>query len=96
MVFRGDRKKNMNTLAELEINASQMKEDILTLKPTNYCSGPTKETLNHGDDMWVFGKKIKGQEIYIKITLGGYNNPTLCISFHIAKYKMEYPFYDKK
>lgn len=96
MRFRGDRKKNINTLSELEITSSQMKEEILSLEPINYYCGPDKDTLNHGDDMWVFGKKIKGREVYIKITLGGYNNSTLCISFHIAEHKITYPFLDKK
>lgn len=97
MVFWGGRQKNMNTLAELEISASQMKEEVLSLGVTNYKSGPLKDNAGyHNTDMWEFGKKIKGKEVYIKITPGEYNASTLCISFHIAEHKISYPFSDKK
>ena len=42
--------------------------------------------------MWVVGKDVKGHEIYIKISLGRDNWQTICISFHIAEYRMKYPF----
>lgn len=96
IVFRGDRVKNQQTLADLEISALQREEEILSLKAEHYSAGPIEETLNKGEDMWVFGKKIKGKEVYIKITLGGCNHKTFCISFHIAERKMSYPFSDKK
>lgn len=38
------------------------------------------------------GKDVKGHEVYIKITLGLPNSSTICISFHIAEHKMNYPF----
>jgi len=41
--------------------------------------------------MWVFGKDVKNNEVYIKITLDAGTN-ALCISFHIAEYKMKFPF----
>ena len=47
-------------------------------------------------DMWVFGKDVKGQEVYIKISLGQENRQTICISFHISEYKMKYPFKGEK
>ena len=40
----------------------------------------------------VFGKDVKGREVYIKITLGYQNGQTICISFHIAEHPMQYPF----
>ena len=40
----------------------------------------------------VFGKDVKGREVYIKITLGYQNGQTICISFHIAEHPMNYPF----
>lgn len=46
--------------------------------------------------MWVFGKDIKGQEVYIKISLGQENTNTICVSFHIAEYKMNYKFKGEK
>ncbi len=44
--------------------------------------------------MWVFGKDIKGREVYIKISLGLENCQTICISFHLAEHNMQYPFKD--
>ena len=41
--------------------------------------------------MWVFGKLIKNHEIYIKISLGIEGSSVICISFHLAEYKMTYP-----
>ncbi|MGL5619365.1 MAG: toxin [Tannerellaceae bacterium] len=95
IVFRGDRLKNQQTLADLEINALQRTEEVLSLLVENYSSGPVKDTLNRGEDLWVFGKKVKGREIYIKITVGNYGDKTFCISFHVAEFKMSYPFAEK-
>jgi hypothetical protein len=46
--------------------------------------------------MWVFGKNVKGQEVYIKITLGFPISTTICISFHFAEYPMRYPLKTQK
>jgi hypothetical protein len=53
--------------------------------------GPLEEKLYGGSDMWVFGKTLKKKEVYIKITLGAYGGSVICISFHLAEYKMQYP-----
>ena len=52
---------------------------------------PIEEKLHGGSNMWVFGKDIKKQEVYIKITMGSSNQPVICISFHRAKFKMNFP-----
>ena len=49
------------------------------------------DTLSIHGPMWVFGKDVKGREIYIKIALGRKNSSTVCISFHIAEHPMIYP-----
>jgi len=54
------------------------------------------DTLHNISEMWVFGIKYKKQEIYIKISMGQLNLQTICISFHIAEKKMNYPFKHKK
>ncbi|SFD02485.1 hypothetical protein SAMN05518672_10196 [Chitinophaga sp. CF118] len=61
------------------------------LKVTDYSEGPKTENLYGGADMWVFGKKIKEHEVYIKITLGVGGAQVICISFHIAESPMKYP-----
>nr|MBQ5604249.1 type II toxin-antitoxin system MqsR family toxin [Bacteroidales bacterium] len=92
IVFRDDRGKNLQTLAELGITANYRLTVIKSIKVEDYSEGPIVDALNKYGDMWVFGKDIKGNEVYIKISLGQPNNRTLCISFHKAEYKMQYPF----
>ena len=92
IVFRDDRGKNLQTLATLEINTTVRKQVIMNIEPEDYVEGPIVDTLNKVGEMWVFGKNVKGQEVYIKITLGLPNSSTICISFHIAEHKMNYPF----
>lgn len=45
--------------------------------------GPVVDELNKLGEMWVFGKDVKGREIYIKIMLGGVGCQTICVSFHM-------------
>jgi hypothetical protein len=90
--FRDDREKNTQTLTELEITSNDRIEIIKTIKVEDYSSGPIVDTLNKMGDLWVFGKDVKGNEVYIKISLGYPNSRTICISFHKAEHKMSYPF----
>ena len=92
IIFRDDRGKNLQTLATLEINTTFRKQVILNIEPEDYVEGPIVDTLNKVGEMWVFGKDVKGHEVYIKIMLGQPNCSTICISFHIAERKMNYPF----
>jgi len=91
VIFRNDRQKNTQTLADLEISVNDLKEILAHLSLDDYSEGPLPETLYGGSEMWVFGKVIKTCEIYIKITLGLPSNPTICISFHVAEFPMIYP-----
>jgi hypothetical protein len=91
VLFLSDRQKNTQTLADLEISVNDVKAILADLAIEDYSEGPLQETFYGGSEMWVFGKAIKGYEIYIKITLGQPSNPTICISFHVAEYSMAYP-----
>ena len=92
IIYRDDRGKNLQTLATLEIAPTYRKQVILNIESEDYSEGPVVDTLNKMGEMWVFGKNVKGQEVYIKITLGLPNSSTICISFHIAEHPMTYPF----
>lgn len=92
IVFRNDRTKNQNTLLELEILPKYREDIIKSLSSEDYVQRPIKDTLNNLGDMWVFGKDVKGREVYIKISLGKPNLSAVCISFHIAEYKLTYKF----
>ena len=44
------------------------------------------------EKMKVFGKDVKGREVYIKIMISQFGGQTICISFHLAEHKLNYPF----
>lgn len=91
VLFRDDRGKNTQALLDLAIRPNDRKTILETLETQDYCQGPLQETLYGGSDMWVFGKSVQGQEVYIKITLGAMGSSVICISFHLAEYPMRYP-----
>ena len=91
IIYRDDRGKNTQTLINLEITPKYRDSVIINIEVEDYSEGPVIDTLNQCGEMWVFGKDVKGQEVYIKITLGK-GSSTLCISFHIAEHPMNYPF----
>ena len=90
--FRDDRPKNRETLLQLEITHLQREMIVKNLQTQDYVEGPDVDILNKEGEMWVFGKDVKGREVYIKITLGYENGQTICISFHLAESPLQYPF----
>ena len=90
--FLDNRNKNIETLAALDIPGTKRKDIIKTLTVEDYSEGPIKDVINLLGDMWVFGKDIKNQEVYIKISLGQPNKDVICISFHFSEYPMSYPY----
>ncbi len=92
ILFFDDRGKNQQTLHELEISPIQRKEIIKSIKAIDYSKGPLEEKMHGLLFMWVFGKKVKKKEVYIKISMGLENSKAVCISFHIAEYPLNYPF----
>ena len=92
ILFLDDRGKNIRTLTQLELTPTARKKVLENLEIEDYAEGPKEESVyGGGAEMWVFGRLVKGQEIYIKITLGVQGSAVLCISFHIAEYSMKYP-----
>lgn len=90
----------MATRSEVELFLNQFKVKleiwdrlnvVRSIEVEDYSEGPIKDQLNGFGEMWVFGKDIDGHEMYIKITLGHPGTNTICISFHIAEYPMQYP-----
>lgn len=91
VLFRDDRGKNAQALIELELRPIDRKAILEELEVEDYSEGPLEEKLNGGSDMWVFGKTVKKKEVYIKITMGAMGTSVICISFHLAQHKMNYP-----
>ncbi len=90
-IFFLGREKNFNTLSSLEMRPVDREQVLDDLTTEDYSEGPKPEDWYGSKEMWVFGKKIKNQEIYIKITLGVEGTNTICISFHTAEHPMTYP-----
>ena len=92
IIIRDDRGKNTQALAELEISPTYRETVIKEIVVEDYSEGPIVDILNKYGEMWVFGKDVKKQEVYIKIALGHPNSSTICISFHKAERPIKYPF----
>jgi hypothetical protein len=91
VLFRDERGKNSQALVTLELRPIERKKVLENLTAKEYSQGPIEEKLYGGSDMWVFGTIVKKQEVYIKITLGTLGASVICISFHLAEHKMQYP-----
>ena len=92
-IFYIDRPKNsIQHLADLGITANSREQIITQLKVEDYSLGPEPETQFNGKELWVFGKIIKDQEVYIKLTITSNTGKAICISFHKAKHPMVFPF----
>ena len=91
IIFLNDRAKNAKTLAILDIAIIKQKQIVEELDVKDYSEGPIEDTNFVGSPLWVFGKIVKGYELYIKISMGMPNRSTLCISFHISEFPINYP-----
>ena len=90
------REKNKQALIDLEITSDNRIQFIEKLKPDNYYAGPKKDTNDVGSSYyWEFGTTVKGKEVYIKIKMDSINNSVICISFHVAEFKIMYPLLKK-
>ncbi len=92
ILFRDERGKNAQALVDLELRPIERKTIIEALEIKDYSEGPLEEKLNKGANMWVFGKMVNKKEVYIKITMSSPNSSVICISFHLAERKINYPF----
>ena len=71
-------------------------EVIMNLSCYDYSEGPIVDALNNQKvKCGCSAKDVRGNEIYIKITLGKPNSHTICISFHKAEYPISYPLKNK-
>lgn len=97
IVYVDNKPNNIDTLAALDITSKERDKYVLSLREEDYCQGPDKNDYPKQNDVWVFGKRIKKEEIYIKIFINALPNmANVCISFHIAKHKLTYPLKETK
>lgn len=90
-----DRDKTDRTLIYLGLTRANCKEELMSLSVLDYTSGPDPDfSKPDRAPLWVFGKILKGEEIYIKLKVveGPARDSAICISFHIAEEPLSYPF----
>lgn len=91
VIFEDADSKDLATLLKLELLSEYERlQHICKLTYKDYSQGPLEDNI-HGGAYWVFGKIIKGKEVYIKINIGFKNKPVIIISFHFSERKMNYP-----
>ena len=98
IAYNIEKEENLQTLLDLELPGKARDRYIINLKAEDYCKGPEPNDYDHDDGpVWIFGigikRKGKGQKIpiYIKIYISRAFG-TFCISFHIAKYDLYFPY----
>lgn len=90
--YLDSRPKNTHILATLGITPMTRDEVILGLTPEDYYQGPAPNDLTGQGDVWMFGKRINGTEVYIKIYINRLpDSANVCISFHPAEHPLTYP-----
>ena len=87
-----DRKKNLDCLARFGITVQQAKVEIMGLTHEDYYRGPLPDKGTTGGELWEFGKRIEGKEIFIRLKVVLQYNMAKCQSFHIAEKSMQYPY----
>jgi hypothetical protein len=88
--------KTKATLSDLEYDEEDVKKTIEALCEEDFSEIPDQDDGCAGT-AWVFGKQVKGHEVYIKLEISKYANAgddrlTLyCWAFHYPEYVMHYP-----
>lgn len=87
-----ERYENNSTFIKLGLTWSNFVDEMLGLSAADYCSGPEADRDRLGD-VWMFGKEIKGCDVYIKLKIYDYGpeRRAKCISFHEAMHPIKYP-----
>ncbi len=86
------RAENMATLAQLGITVRDAKARILALTPEEYVSGPTPRPERPEQESWVFGLRIQGTTVYVKVSVRSEPVRCLCVSFHEPKRPLSFPY----
>ncbi len=91
----GKNDQNKDALNELGIKAKHREEETRNLGVINYVKGPVPDDSGYEGDVWVFGKEVEEQMVYIKLkiytTKSGVKG---CkgMSFHPPKWELKFPY----
>lgn len=87
------RENTLLTLRFLGLTKQNLEEIVLSLSVADYCSGPEPDRAR-GGEIWVFGAAVDNYEVYIKLKLAEVSGTKIpkCLSFHISKHPLQYPY----
>lgn len=80
------RRKNLMDLAAVGLSVLDAKEEISSLKLSDYHKGPKRDfDSSRPGEIWEFKKRIKNKRFYIKLKITTQGNRTIlkCLSFHL-------------
>lgn len=92
-----DEYTNENTMLELGYNTADVVEELKALELDDYSESIIDNVADGFKIFFVFGKKIRGQDIYIKVRMKQRKRTqdefVFCISFHFARHPITvYPY----
>ena len=93
--------KNKKTMLELDFTDKQLVEVLEELALEDYIEGPCNDRDYYGT-IWIFGKRIKNREVYIKIKVselderGNKIATLICLSFHFSEKPLTYPYREEE
>ena len=92
-IYLVPRKAVLETLAFLGLTKRDLEEILMSLSVVDYCQGPQPDRDGEGA-VWIFGREVKGLVVYIKLKVAQVEGDRIakCLSFHVAKYAMKFPF----
>lgn len=81
------------TLVDLEYDLFDVVEKLKELSINEYSETLLDKNNSSPPLLYVFGKNINNQQVYIKLKIKNTNHKKiLCVSFHYAEYKMNFPY----
>jgi len=83
-----DSNSTNNTIIDLDYNSEDIREELLTLKISDYIKTVIDIIRPNTPNYWIFSKNIKGKDIYIKLKICDINKIHL-MSFHYAVKRIE-------
>ena len=80
------------TLLDLDYDAEEVVSRLKELKVEEYSETKIDTNDLNPPILFVFGKDINGKLIYVKLKIRDLKKQVVCVSFHYAKDKMEFPY----
>lgn len=80
------------TLLDLDYDAEDVVSRLKELKVEEYSETKIDTNDVNPPILFVFGKDINGKLIYVKLKIRNLKKQVVCVSFHYAKDKMEFPY----